>query len=98
MRIARARSKIRDQRPVNAETRRINRARRQEIDLCKWRNHMRKMLILFKGTEPSTSPWCTGDTSRLRGRVNDPFEPEELPPDWKPPPPPPQQLDDQPPF
>ncbi|MDT5280463.1 MAG: hypothetical protein QOJ20_1658, partial [Mycobacterium sp.] len=56
----------------------------------KWRNHMRKMLILFKGTEPSTSPWCTW--------VNDPFEPEELPPDWKPPPPPPQQLDDEPPF
>ena len=25
------------------------------------------MLILFKGTEPSTSPWCTGGTSRLRG-------------------------------
>jgi hypothetical protein len=76
LRIARARSKIREQRPVNAETRRINRARRQEIDLCKWRNHMRKMLILFKGTEPSTSPWCTGGTSRLRGRVNDPFEPK----------------------
>jgi hypothetical protein len=90
MRIARARSKIRDQRPVNAETRRINRARKQEIDDRKWRNHMRKMLILFKGTQPSTSPWCTW--------VNDPFEPEELPPDWKPPPPPPQQLDDQPPF
>ena len=31
MRIARARSKIRDQRPVNAETRRINRARKREI-------------------------------------------------------------------
>jgi hypothetical protein len=90
MRIARARSKIRDQRPVNAETRRVNRARRQEIDLRKWRNHMRRMLILFKGKEPSTSPWCTW--------VNDPFEPEELPPDWKPPPPPPQQLDDEPPF
>jgi hypothetical protein len=90
MRIARARSKIREQRPVNAETRRINRARRQEIDLRKWRNHMRKMLILFKGNEPSTSPWCTW--------VNDPFEPEELPPDWQPPPAPPQQLDDEPPF
>jgi len=90
LRIARARSKIRDQRPVNAETRRINRARKQEIDDRKWRNHMRKMLILFKGTEPSTSPWCTW--------VNDPFEPEELTPDWKPPPPQPHQLDDEPPF
>jgi hypothetical protein len=54
-RIARARSKIREQRPVNAETRRINRARRKEIDDRKWRNRMRKMLILLKG-EPSTSP------------------------------------------
>ena len=90
LRIARARSKIREQRPVNAETRRINRARRQEIDLRKWRNHMRRMLILFKGNEPSTSPWCTW--------VNDSFESEELPPDWQPPPPPPQQLDDEPPF
>jgi hypothetical protein len=89
LRIARVRSKIRDQRPVNAETRRINQARKKEIDLRKWRNHTRKMLILFKGTEPSTRPWCTW--------VNDPFEPE-LPPDWKPPPPPPQQLDDEPPF
>ena len=90
LRIARARSKIRDQRPVNAETRRTNRARKQEISDRKWRNHMRKMLILFKGTEPSTSPWCTW--------VNDPLEPEELPPDWKPPPAPPHQLDDEPPF
>jgi hypothetical protein len=90
LRIARARSTIRDQRPVNAETRRINRARKQEIGDRKWRNHMRKMLILFKGREPSTSPWCTW--------VNDPFEPEELTPDWKPPPPPPNQLDDEPPF
>jgi hypothetical protein len=90
MRIARARHTIRNQRPVNTETRRVNRARRQEIADRKWRNHMRKMLILFKGREPSTSPWCTW--------VNDPFEPEELPPNWKPPPPPQQQLDDEPPF
>jgi hypothetical protein len=90
LRIARARSKIREQRPVNAETRRINYARREEVDLRKWRNHMRKMLILFKGREPSTSPWCTW--------VNDPFEPEELPPDWEPPPRSPQELDDEPPF
>jgi hypothetical protein len=57
MRIARARSKIREQRPVNAQTRRINRARKQAIADRKWRNHMRRMPILFKGTEPSTSPW-----------------------------------------
>jgi hypothetical protein len=89
-RIARARSKIRDQRPVNAETRRVNRARKREIDDRKWRNHMRRMLILFKGREPSTSPWCTW--------INDPMEPEELPPDWKPPLPAPPDLDDEPPL
>ena len=89
-RVARARSKIRDQRPLNAETRRINHARKQELADRKWRDHMRKMLVQFKGEEPSTSPWCRW--------VNDPLEPEELPPDWKPPPPPPHQLDDEPPF
>jgi hypothetical protein len=89
-RISRARGKLREQRPVNAETRRINRARRQDIADRKWRNHMRKMLILFKGREPSTSPWCPW--------VNDPLEPEELPPDWRPPPPLTHQLDDEPPF
>jgi hypothetical protein len=89
-RIAGARSKIREQRSINAETRRANQARRREIDLRKWRNHTRRMLILFKGRRPSRSPWCAW--------VNDPFEPEELPPDWQPPPPPPQQLDDEPPF
>ena len=33
-----------------------------------WRNHLRKMLILFKGAQPSTSPWCAW--------VNDPLEPD----------------------
>jgi len=89
-RVARARSKIRDQRPLNAETRRINHARKQELADRKWRDHMRKMLVQFKGEQPSTSPWCRW--------VNVPLEPEELPPDWKPPPPPPHQLDDEPPF
>jgi hypothetical protein len=90
-RIALARSKVREQRPINAETRRVNRARKKEIADRKWRNHMRKMLILFKG-EASTRPWCTW--------VNDPPEPEELPPDWRPPPAPapPHELDDEPPF
>ena len=50
---------------------------------------MRDMLFLFKGT-PSTSPYCT--------RVNDPREPEELPPDWVPHEPAPTQLPDDPPF
>jgi Domain of unknown function (DUF222) len=88
-RIARARTQLREQRPVNAENRRVNRARKKEIADRKWRNQSRRMLILFKGKQESTSPWCTW--------VNDPFEPEELPPDWKPPPPPPP-LPDDPPF
>jgi len=46
--------------------------------------------ILFKGTDPTTSPWRTW--------INDPFEPEELPPDWQPPPPLPHTVDDYPPF
>lgn len=88
---AHARARLREQRPINAETRRVNQARKSEIELRKWRNNMRRTLILFKGGEPSTSPWCTW--------VNDPLEPEELPPDWQPPPPQsPQQLDDDPPF
>ena len=70
--------------------RRVNYARKREIELRKWRNNMRRTLILFKGHQPSTSPWCTW--------VNDPLEPEQLPPDWTPPPPSPQQLDDDPPF
>lgn len=75
---------------VNAEQRRVNRACRQEIDFRKWRNQSRKMLILSKGKEPSTSPWCTW--------VNEPFEPEELAPNWKPPPPPTSLDSDDPPF
>jgi hypothetical protein len=51
--------------------------------------HARDMLFLFKGT-PSTSPYCTW--------VNDPREPEELPPDWKPDPPALQPLPDDPPV
>jgi hypothetical protein len=89
-RIARARNKLRGQRPVNAENRRVHQARKREIELRKWRNESRRWLMLFKGKEPSTSPWSTW--------INEPFEPEELPPNWKPPPAPPQQLDDEPPF
>ncbi|HEU4361622.1 MAG TPA: HNH endonuclease signature motif containing protein, partial [Mycobacterium sp.] len=62
-------------------------ARRREIEDRKFRNHMRDMLFVFKG-EPSTSPFCSW--------VDDPREPEQLPPDWVPPPPP--ALPDDPPF
>ena len=90
-RIKLIRNKLRDQRPINAEQRRVDRARRREIELRKWRNNARKMRIILKGGKPSTSPWCPW--------INDPFEPEELPPDWQPPPLPPLSLDpDDPPF
>jgi hypothetical protein len=87
-RIAHARKQNRTQRPLNEEHRRVGRARKDEIEARKFRNHMRRMLFLFKG-KSSTSPFCRW--------VNDPIEPEELPPDWQPPPKPPP-LPDEPPF
>lgn len=89
-RIARARKHNREQRPINEARRRLEFARKEEVEHRKFRNHMRDMLFLFKGSEPSTSPFCTW--------VNDPREPEELPPDWKPPPPSPPPTPDDPPF
>jgi len=86
-RIARARKRNRSIRPVNDETRRVRQARKNEIEARKFRNHMRDMLFLFKG-KPSTSPFCAW--------VNDPYESEELPPDWQPPPRPPEPPDDPP--
>lgn len=88
-RIARARKHNREQRPINEARMRLQQARQQEIASRKFRNHMRDMLFLFKGT-PSTSPYCTW--------VNDPREPEELPPDWVPAEPVLQPLPDDPPF
>lgn len=87
-RIAKARERNRIQRPINAAQRRLNRARKQEIDHRKYRNHMRTMLAIFKPGQRSISPHATW--------VNEPFESEELPPDWRPPPEP--QLPDDPPF
>lgn len=89
-RITRARNRLAAQRPVNAEQRRINTARRREIAHRKWRNNMRNTLALFKGNQPSTSPWCTW--------INDPLEPEHIPIDWQPPPPATPLDDDTPPF
>jgi hypothetical protein len=88
-RIARARRHNREQRPINEARRALEQARKDEIDARKFRNHMRDMLFLFKGT-PSTSPFCTW--------VNDPREPEELPPDWTPPERAAALLPDDPPF
>jgi len=86
-----ARSKLTALRPINAEQQRINRARREEIDLRKWRNNMRKTLLVLEGGRPSTSPWCSW--------VNDPVEDVHITADWVPPPPaPPNPGDDEPPF
>jgi hypothetical protein len=75
VRIAQARNHNRKQRPVNEAQRAYEDARKVEIADRKFRNHMRDMLVLFKG-KPSDSPFCTW--------VNDPREPEVLPPDWQP--------------
>lgn len=75
-RIAQARKHNREQRPINEAWQQLEEARGEEISARRFRNHMRDMLFLFKGT-PSTSPFCTW--------VNAPREPEELPPDWQPP-------------
>ncbi|MGO8937436.1 MAG: HNH endonuclease signature motif containing protein [Mycobacterium sp.] len=88
-RIKQARKHNREQRPINEARRRFEEAREQEIAARKFRNHMRGMLFLFKGT-PSTSPFCTW--------VNEPREPEELPADWMPNKPAATALPDDPPF
>jgi hypothetical protein len=63
----------------------------REIDLRKWRNNMRKTLLVLEGGRPSTSPWCSW--------VNDPVEDVHITADWVPPPPaPPNPGDDEPPF
>jgi hypothetical protein len=87
-RIARIRRRNRIQRPINEAHRRLLQDRRREIGYRKHRNDMRKMLFILKGG-PSTSPFCTW--------INDPLEPEELRPDWRPPPEPSPRQDD-PPF
>ena len=86
-RIARIRCRNKIQRPINEAHQRLQDARRREIAYRKDRNRMRKTLFMLKG-RPSTSPFCTW--------INDPMEPEELPPDWRPPPETPQP--DDPPF
>jgi hypothetical protein len=88
-RISQARRHNREQRPVNEARRQLEQARKREIDARKFRNHMRDMLFLFKGT-PSTSPYCTW--------VNEPRESEELPPNWTPDEPALEPLPDEPPF
>ncbi|OSC43252.1 HNH endonuclease signature motif containing protein [Mycobacterium decipiens] len=88
-RIAQQRKHNREQRPINEQLRWLEAARKQEIADRRFRNHMRDMLFLFKGKH-STSPFCAW--------INDPREPEELPPDWEPDKPFPAPLPAEPPF
>ncbi|HZQ31478.1 MAG TPA: DUF222 domain-containing protein [Mycobacterium sp.] len=88
-RIARARKHNREQKPLNNEHRRVLREMKREIDGRKFRNHARRMKFIFKGSRPSSSPFCPW--------IDDPLEPEDLPLGWKPPPKPPPPPDD-PPF
>jgi len=83
------RETLRAQRPVNAAQRNLDRARTKEIELRKWRNESRRWLLLFKGERKSRSPFARW--------INDPFEPEDLTPDWRPPPDPEPRFDE-PPF
>lgn len=87
---ARIRKQLRAQRPINEAQRRLDRARYREIDLRKWRNYSRELMVILKGGRPSTRPFATW--------INDPLEPEVLEPDWRPPPDPPSYDSDDPPF
>ncbi|MCV7170304.1 DUF222 domain-containing protein [Mycobacterium manitobense] len=88
-RIERRRAKNRALRPINQAHRTLERARRREIEARKDRNRHRTMLMLFKGGRPTKGPFMRW--------VNEPYESEVLPPDWRPPPDPPPQPDE-PPF
>ncbi|OCB52138.1 hypothetical protein A5722_28070 [Mycobacterium vulneris] len=89
VRIAQQRAKNHRLRPINAEARRVRKARTAEVRRRVEHNRMRATLTLFKGNRPSTSPFATW--------INDPYEPETLPADWQPPPPP-DPGPDEPPF
>jgi hypothetical protein len=89
-RIARTRRKLITQRASNAQQRHVNRGRRQEIEIRRWRNEMRRTLLVLRGGRPSTSPFCSW--------VNDPLEDEHITADWRPPPPLSPTVDDEPPF
>lgn len=82
-------SRIRRDNPKRVADNYLYEARRGEIADRRWRNGMRAKLFLLKGG-PSTSPYCRW--------INDPYEPEELPPDWQPPPLTVSELPDEPPF
>lgn len=93
-RIAAARERLRQRRPVDEYHHYRNWSAAQDIHGRQFRNRFRRTRVLFHGEtttdKPSTSPFCRW--------VNDPIEPEHLPPDWEPPPRTPSDPDEPPPF
>lgn len=93
-RITAARTRLAQQRPTNDYHRHRNRAATQEIHARQFRNRFRRTRVLFHGypttDKPSTSPFCRW--------VNNPIEPEQLPPNWQPPPQTPTNPNQPPPF
>ncbi len=92
-RVAAARARLRERRPIDEYHRHRNWAAAREIEDRLFRNRFRRTRVLFHGSiadKPSNSPFCRW--------VNDPLEPEHLPPDWQPPPLTPPDLDEPPPF
>lgn len=81
-RVATARRDVNAHRDTSTTNRYRNHAAREEIRLRQWRNQFRRFREFFHGqpthTKPSTSPYARF--------VNDPIEPEQLPPNWQPPP------------
>ena len=92
-RIAAARKRLAERRPIDEYHRHRNRAATRYIESRQFRNRFRRTRVLFHGPiadHPSTGPYCRW--------VNDPLEPEELPPDWQPPPLTVSDPDEPPPF
>ncbi|SRX78967.1 hypothetical protein MPP7335_00700 [Mycolicibacterium parafortuitum] len=93
-RIAAARRRLNAHRDASEHNSYRNQKARDEIRDRRWRNGFRCRYLLFKGdfahNTPSKSPFARF--------VNDPLEPETLPPNWQPPPPPNNDPDEPPPF
>ncbi len=78
----------------NVVNRHRNRAAREEIRVRLWRNDFRRFREFFHGQPTSVKP----STSPFARFVNDPIEPEELEPNWRPPPQTLSDPDEPPPF
>ncbi|MBX7434623.1 HNH endonuclease, partial [Mycobacterium sp. Y57] len=93
-RVAAARKRLREHLPHTEYHRYRNRAARTETAHRTWRNRARWYRTLFHGCPPGVKP----STSPFMAFVNEPYEPETLPPDWQPPPMTPHDPDEPPPF